>query len=250
MRPPLSSAAALAALALAALAAPAAAQTVHGRVVDRENDRPVQSVTVQLRSNGDVRAQTTTGADGTFSLPVPGAGTYQLAAGRIGFQTLVSSGMRIERLDSMDLTLRLDANEVMLDTVEARTSERRPPARLAAFYERAGRRRQGYFLTREAIEAARASRTSDLLRRIPGLQFRPTAKGYIVRGRGGCEPQVYVDGMDVNLWHNSNTVDELVRPEDLEGIEVYGSSSIPVEFERSTAGMECGAVLLWTRTTR
>jgi hypothetical protein len=246
MRPALSSAVA----AALAVAAPAAAQTVHGHVLDRENGRPVQSATVQLRSDGSVRAQTTTGADGSFTLSAPGAGTYQLAAGRIGFQTLVSGGMRVERMDSMDLTLRLDANEVMLDTIEARTSERRPPARLAAFYERAGRRRQGYFLTRETIEAARASRTTDLLRRIPGLQFRPSAKGYILRGRGGCEPQVYLDGMDVNLWHNSNTVDELVRPEDLEGVEVYGSSSIPVEFERSTAGMECGAVMFWTRITR
>jgi hypothetical protein len=38
-----------------------------------------------------------------------------------------------------------------------------------------------------------------------------------------------------------------VRPEDLEGIEVYGSAAIPPEFVRNHTGNECGAVLIWTR---
>ncbi|HKP76068.1 MAG TPA: Plug domain-containing protein, partial [Longimicrobiaceae bacterium] len=97
-------------------------------------------------------------------------------------------------------------------------------------------------------DGARATRTSDLLRRIPGLAFRQTRKGgFALRGRGGCEPQVYLDGMDVSMFGTATTVDDLVRPEDLEGVEVYGSSSIPVEFIRNTPGDQCGAVMLWTR---
>jgi hypothetical protein len=235
------------ALLAAVSAAPAAAQTIHGRVLERGTDRPVPDAAVELRSGKDVRAAARTDADGTFALDAPGAGTYRLAASRVGFMTLSSEDLRIERLDSVFLTFRLDANAVPLEPVEVSVTPWQPPARLAGFYDRSRHNRQGHFLTREMIEAANASRTTDLLRRIPGLLFRPTAKGYAVRGRGGCEPQVYVDGMDVNLFGNSNTVDELVRPEDLEGIEVYGESAIPVEYERNTKGDECGAIMLWTR---
>jgi len=137
---------------------------------------------------------------------------------------------------------------VALAPVEATSRPRQPPARLVGFYERSAKRRQGHFLTRDIIDQARASRTSDLLRRIPGLAFRQTRKGgFAIRGRGGCEPQVYIDGMDVAMFGTATSVDDLVRPADLEGIEVYGSASIPVEFIRNHPGDECGAVMLWTR---
>jgi len=238
----------LAAALLAASAAPSAAQAVHGRVLERGTDRPVPSAVVELRAGADVRAQARTLDDGSFTLIVPGAGTYRVAAARMGYESLLSGDLRIERLDSVALVFRLTSTAVALDPVEARSRPRNPPARLVGFYERSARRRQGHFLTRDIIDNARASRTSDLLRRIPGLAFRQTRKGgFAIRGRGGCEPQVYLDGMDVAMFGTATSVDDLVRPEDLEGIEVYGSSSIPVEFIRNHPGDECGAVMLWTR---
>jgi hypothetical protein len=237
---------------LAAAATPSAAQAVHGRVLERGTDKPVPSAVVELRVGDDVRAQARTFDDGSFVLPVPGAGTYRVAAARIGYESLLSGDLQIQRLDSLDLVFRMVSYAVPLAAVQANAAAaapaRRIPARLEGFYARSGRRRQGHFLTRDVIEQARASRTSDLLRRIPGLQFRATRRGGMaVRGRGGCEPQVYLDGMDVSMFGNATSVDDLVRPEDLEGIEVYGSSSVPVEFVRNKPQNECGAVMLWTR---
>lgn len=240
---------ALAAL-LAAIAAPASAQTIRGRVVDRAG-QPLSAARVELRAGPDVRAHTTSFPDGSFVIRIPSPGTYSIAASRLGFEPMVSDAFHMERSDSLSLTLRLATSAVALDTIEAVARPRLVSARLAGFYERARRSRNGRFMTRPAIEAARAYTTSDLLRRFPGLAFRQTNKGgWAVRGRGGCEPQVYIDGMNVSMYGTSNTVDDMVRPEDLEGIEVYGSSGIPVEFERNTPQDECGAVLLWTRVSK
>lgn len=240
-----------AAALLAASAVPCAAQAVHGRVLERGTDRPVPSAVVELRDATGVRSQARTFDDGSFVLAVPGGGSYRVAAARMGYESLLSGDIRIETTDSVSLVFRMISDAVALAPVQAQTLGRRLPARLVGFYDRSTGRRQGHFLTRSVIEQAGASRTSDLLRRIPGLNFRQTRKGgFAIRGRGGCEPQVYLDGMDVNMFGTANTVDDLVRPEDLEGVEVYGSSSIPVEFIRNHPGDECGAVMLWTRFER
>ena len=237
-----------AAALLAALASPAAAPSVYGRVLERGTDKPVAAAIVELRDASGVRAQARTWEDGSFTMPVPGAGAYKVAASRLGYESLISEDIQVTMGDSVSLVFRMLSSAVALAPVQARSAPRPPPARLVGFYERSGRRRQGHFLTRDVIDDARATRTSDLLRRIPGLAFRQTRKGgFAIRGRGGCEPQVYLDGMDVSMFGTATTVDDLVRPEDLEGVEVYGSSSIPVEFIRNTPGDQCGAVMLWTR---
>jgi hypothetical protein len=223
---------------------------VQVRVLERSTDRPIASAILELRDGANVRAQARTLDDGTFVLPVPAAGTYRVAAARMGFESLLSGDLVIQRLDSLDLVFRMVSTAVALDPVEATTSRYRS-ARLAGFYERSAKRRQGHFLMRDVIEQARSSRTSDLLRRVPGLSFRATRRGgYAIRARGGCEPQVYLDGMDVSMFGNVTSVDDLVRPEDLEGVEVYGSSNVPVEFIRNSPGNPCGAVMLWTRMGR
>src|SRR5262249_14887539 len=160
-------------------------------VLERGTDRPVPSAIVELRVGAEVRSQARTFDDGTFMLAVPGAGTYRVAASRMGYESLLSGDIAIGGMDSVSLVFRITASAAQLDRGEATPRPRLPPARLAGFYERSGRRRQGHFLTRSAIDHARAARTSDLLRRIPGLAFRATRKGGVaIRGRGDCEPQV------------------------------------------------------------
>jgi hypothetical protein len=233
-------------------ATPSAAQKVHGRVLERGTDRPIAAAILELRDGSNVRAQVRTLEDGSFVIPVPGAGTYRVAAARVGFESLLSGDLVIAQPDSLDLVFRMTSTAVELEPVNVSTSRHRS-ARLAGFYERSAKRRQGHFLTRDVIEQARSSRTSDLLRRIPGLSFRATRRGgFAVRARGGCEPQVYIDGMDVSMFGNVTSVDDLVRPHDLEGVEVYGSSAVPVEFMRNQHGgtTQCGAVMFWTRMGR
>ncbi|HSU12967.1 TonB-dependent receptor plug domain-containing protein [Longimicrobium sp.] len=237
--------------ALAALfcaAAPAAAQSVHGRVLERGSDRPVNSVLVELRAGSAVRGRAQTDTTGAFQIDVPGAGTYRLAADRVGYASLLSDDVKIDYLDSVSVVMHMTTEAVALDPVQVSATPRQPPAWLAGFYGRMHSNRFGRFITRDRIEALNASRTSDVLRRVAGLSFRPTRRGTeAVRGRGGCEPLVFIDGMQVSMYGATTTIDDLVQPGDLEGVEIYDASTIPVEFVRNLRGSMCGAIVMWTK---
>lgn len=239
----------IAALLLAA-AAPAAAQTVHGRVIERGTDNPVASATVELRAGDLVRGRVQTDRDGVFDLDIPGAGAYRLSAERVGYIALLSEELRVGSLDSLDVLFHMTSDAVTLQPVQVTASKRFTSPLISAFYDRVAQRRQGRFMTREQIAVLHSARTSDVLRRVAGLSVRPSRRGQTaLRARGGCEPLVYIDGMQVNMYGGSAfSVDDLVRPDDLEGIEVYSGASVPIQFVRDgPLGSNCGAVLLWTK---
>ncbi|HEV2129941.1 MAG TPA: Plug domain-containing protein [Longimicrobiaceae bacterium] len=126
---------------------------------------------------------------------------------------------------------------------------RRGTGLLAGFHQRSTARVLGAFVTRADIEKQRAHTTTALLRRIPGVQLvpRPLGGGHTVMLRGTCAPMVYIDGIKVRLF--SGTIDDLVTPQALEGIEVYRSAAeVPAEYSGLNAG--CGVILLWTRRGR
>ncbi|HYH79670.1 MAG TPA: carboxypeptidase regulatory-like domain-containing protein [Longimicrobium sp.] len=239
----------VAALLLVCAAAPAAGQTVHGRVLERGTNNPVASATVEVRAGESVRGRVETDTAGMFDIEIPGAGTYRLSAERVGYVSVLSEQVQVAGLDSLDVVFHLTTDAVSLDPVQVSASRRATSPLIAAFYDRAAGRRQGRFMTRSQIAATQASRTSDVLRRVAGLTFRTTRRGTVaLRARGGCEPLVYIDGMHVNMYGNTTSVDDLVRPDDLEGIEVYGGASVPIQFVRDGAtNSNCGAVMLWTK---
>ncbi|HEX9939859.1 MAG TPA: carboxypeptidase regulatory-like domain-containing protein [Longimicrobium sp.] len=239
---------AIAALVLCA-AAPAGAQTVHGRVLERGSDAPIARVTVELRDGDLVRARAQTDSAGVFDLDVPGAGTYRLSAERVGYTRVLSERVVVASLDSLDVLFHMATDAVVLDPVRVSASQRLTSPLIVAFYERVAARRQGRFMTREQIATLRSVRTSDVLRRVAGITMRPTRRGGVaLRARGGCEPLVFIDGMQASMYGNTFSVDDLVRPDDLEGIEVYSGASIPIQFVRDgPMGTNCGAIMLWTK---
>ncbi|MGH7555626.1 MAG: carboxypeptidase regulatory-like domain-containing protein [Longimicrobiales bacterium] len=92
--------------------------------------------------------------------------------------------------------------------------------------------------------AAGDTLTTDLLRGVAGVHPTPSRRGTgsIVQLRGGCIPRVFLDGLRIQLL--GMTIDDLVRPAELEGIEIYrGAGELPAEFAHGA----CGAVVLWTR---
>jgi Carboxypeptidase regulatory-like domain/TonB-dependent Receptor Plug Domain len=246
MRPQFTTAAAL---LLLAAAAPAGAQTVHGRVLERGSDAPIASVTVELRDGEMVRARVHTDSGGAFDLDVPGAGTYRLIAQRVGYAAVLSEQVRVGSLDSLDVLFHMTTDAVGLDPVQVTAGKRFTSPLITSFYERASARRHGRFMTRQQIANLRSVRTSDVLRRMAGISMRPTRRGgAVLRARGGCEPLVFIDGMHATMYGSAFSVDDLVRPDDLEGIEVYSGASIPIQFVRDgPGGTQCGAVMLWTK---
>lgn len=233
-------------LALLLCASPAAAQVVNGRLLERGSDRPVVGASVELQeSGGAVRARVLTDTVGDFLIAVEDAGTYRVAVSRVGYSPVLSPTFVVEREDTTAMVLRLVAGTIQLAPIKAVADARALPPSLAAFYDRVEDNRSGRFITRDRIDQMRAMRASDLMRSMAGMRIVGTRRdGTALRTREGCEPMVFVDGVYVQMFGMS--LDDLVRTNELEGVEVYSTSSLPPEFSRFR-GHGCGAVLFWTR---
>jgi hypothetical protein len=58
--------------------------------------------------------------------------------------------------------------------------------------------------------------------------------------RGGCRPQVYIDGVRIM---NFDTLDAVVAPEQIAALEVYASAG---EAPAAYSGLGCGSIVIWT----
>jgi hypothetical protein len=73
----------------------------------------------------------------------------------------------------------------------------------------------------------------------------PRGFGNEVLTTTGCRPAVYLDGLRYPL--RGESIDHIVNPMDIEGIEVYSNpAEVPVEYQGP--GSSCGAIVIWTRT--
>jgi hypothetical protein len=156
------------------------------------------------------------------------------------------------------LEVALDPAPVALGGVAARTRAMPMSPPLRRFYERMEHGR-GSFVTREQIDRRKPRRLTDLFREIPGVRVASTSRGdrlvmtgatpamYRVDPRweaGDCPVQYYLDG--VSYQPDFAGVPNDVRPDEVEGIEVYRRiSEVPVEFRRP--GAECGVVVIWLK---
>ena len=100
----------------------------------------------------------------------------------------------------------------------------------------------GAFITRSQIERRRASKTSEILHSLGGVRVQYSTRGEAALFvRGQCRPQVFVDGVAI---HSNVSIDMAVLPDDIQGLEVYSSASIPAQY---TSTGVCAVILVWTR---
>lgn len=238
---------ALAALAALALASPLSAQVIAGRVLDDISDQPVGEVTVAALAGDSAVAQARTGADGSYRMQLPAAGTYVLRAQRLGYGSMTTAPVQVAAGATVQVDIRVAAEEVVLSAVEGtgRVERRSPRLETSGFYER---QKEGFgrFLTAEEIEKRNALEVTDLFRGIPGVRLIPSGvrDWQIIMSRGGsnCEPRIFVD----NLAMTTADLEDAVQPEHIAGIEVYrGSSEIPARWGGSRAS--CGVIVIWTK---
>jgi hypothetical protein len=258
----------------------AAAQSrVAGRLVDAGDGGAVPRGSVVLvASEGRFQREAQTDSLGIFVFEGVTPGRFRLRAGRMGYNTAQSGSLSLRQNDTVIIEIRISATDVLLQpvTVVARSASR-SSAMLRGFYERMDRG-MGTYLNRDHIQRRNASQVTDLLLTIPGVRnggWRPGGRQLffarsIKTGPGGCPVQFFVDGVHVNRSANLaafgsrrmasrdsiltsqeiNTVqpsiDEIVDPSAVEGIEVYpGLGSVPAEFSSPEA--RCGTVVIWTR---
>ena len=236
---------ALALLVVSLAAAPAArAQVISGALLESGSRAPLPGgVVTLLDADSAATARIETDSAGAFVFSLPRAGSYRLRAEQLGFRATTSPSLTLGSRDTLQVEFALARDAVLLDPLTVTGRSRRLTPAVRRFYERVELGGAGRFITRAEVEKARPARTTELLRRIAGIQLMPMAGGNDVRVRGTCRPSLFVDGVRV---HGYRSIDDLAQPYEVEGIEVYRSADqAPVEFTGIQAG--CAVVLLWTR---
>jgi len=231
-------------LGLLALASPLRAQLLSGTLMEAESRAILPGgVVTLLDRDSAVVAQLRTDSAGAFSFTLAKHGSYRLRGEQPGYRTAVSPELALGVQDTLEVEFSLARNEVVLEPLVVRARNRRLTAAARLFYQRAEAGGFGTFITREDIEKAHPARTTDLFHRIPGVRMTEMMGGSDVTIRGGCRPTLYVDGIRVDGYRS---IDDLVQPLDVEGLEVYRSAhTAPAEYTGLLAG--CAVVLVWTR---
>jgi hypothetical protein len=258
-------------LLVTSISAPAQSLLV-GSVIDDGSGEPVPGAQVYLlTASRAVSRSAVTDSLGVFSFPNIRAGAYRLSARRLGYTPTTSPALRLTRDDTTVVALRIASDAVLLAPLEVTSrSRRRTSSHIEDFYARQ-ERGFGSFITREQIDRRRPFYITDMLTTVPGVRLGNAS------GRGGrsvmmartsvlgeCPVQLYVDGILINRpiaarttrdsLRNSGqiaselefTMDDIVIPSSVEGIEVYrGLSEVPAMFAGPYA--RCGVVAVWTR---
>ena len=235
------------------LMGPTVAQEIRGTVVNRTTGIAVPGASMLLlNETGQVQKMAITDAEGGYSIIAPAPGRYSFRVDAPGYgrhdepQFTVLAGRTLElEIRVWDLT-ELEPVEVVAESTTF------APGPLEGFYERRDRAR-GQYVTRQQIEMMGVNRFTDILRMTPtvdivsrgGTQYTIRIKGTTRAGRD-CAPLLWVDNVrwgTVDL--DGEGPDREILPIDVEAVEVYRPSAVPIEF--SGFDSSCGAVVVWTR---
>jgi outer membrane receptor for ferrienterochelin and colicins len=177
---------ALTALTLTPLAAQSpAASALRGRVLDRETGEPLSAAEIGLVGQA---AQTTSDADGNWSLADLPAGAHRLHVRRIGYAP-ATLRVSLTPNDTSSVEVRLAASALPLDEIVVTAARREQ--RLADVTV------PTEIVTRENIEATGASNLAAALTEQTGIQFdggHPSGSGVMLQGLSNERVLVLVDG--------------------------------------------------------
>lgn len=210
---------------------------------DRESGTPLPAARLVLVPAGAVGPTWLAESDpaGNFAFAPFPAGHYTLTVEALGYHPLSDTLTLLPGEDPVaEVAMVPEALE--LEPVLVRVAARRSLA-LRGFDNRRAMG-SGAFVTREEIEERRPHQVTDLFRSMPGVRLVNDRQGAAhVTLRGRCRPDLVMDGAPVD---NRMSLDLLLRPDDVEAIEVHSSASAPIAYTRGG----CGVVMIWTRVPR
>ena len=221
--------------------------SIFGQVKLADSNIGLPDVSVTLVGSPEVSV--ISNQQGRFSLPDLESGVIEIEFSRLGYGTRrttveVPPGQTIEVYASMaQEAVELNPIEVSVGSGYLDRS---------GFYLRARNARGDIFTRRDVIEIDPVI-ISDLLWRSPGLRVQTGRTGSEILSRrplvsgpdGTCRLRPYLDGTPMFNWDL-----DLVRPDDLQALEVYQGTATPIEYRQPTdpdGTPACGVVLIWTR---
>ena len=225
-------------------------------VVEDSVGNPLTGVEIYLPSGGP---RTRSGAGGTFRLAGLPAGPALIVARRLGYHaTTVTVHLRAGESHDLDLTMaELQARPITMPAhVVLAAAPKLRSVFQAGFFLRKTSYPGGTFFDREYLLAMNPMYVSDVFRTANGMQAVRDRRGHTqwitrMNSTMNCPVRFFIDGNSVPL--NGGTIDDLVQPNDVEGIEIYrGVSTVPAEFSGKSLSDDsrCGVVAIWTRVSR
>jgi len=231
---------------------------INGRVLDHGTGAGVSTVRVRLAGTSFVSL---TDVEGRFRFENVPPGRYDLITEHVGY-TAQTHEVRVEGGRNLDLTIRLTSRPIALDPIAVTARS----ARLSrtGFYERQRESGlSGHFITRDDIEKRNTPYITDLIDDAPGARVLYAGPGKRMvrfsRGRGACEPNVYIDDLlyqnkapsmtttgGLRWESNDIRVDnfDVLPVAQIEGVEVYVGAATPTRYNNANG---CGVILIWTR---
>jgi hypothetical protein len=187
----------------------------------------------------------TTSPNGAFSLAGLPAGTYSLEVRALGYAP-TRVAVNLSRTRPAAVAVTVNERLSTLETVVVQADRTRLQKDYTGFAERSKRGGFGRFITEADINRRNPMVLTDVLRTVPGVRVVPNGQfGYTVQGRGNCTPDLFIDGMRV--LDGTAQIDQLVRPTDVAGVEVYtGGAGAPAQLQ-GPGGSACGVVAVWSR---
>lgn len=233
------------------LPAAGAAQTISGRVTDRETGEALEAVRVQLLSTGgDSLSVGFSDRFGDYRLTAPGPGEYRIRASRVDAGEVLSPPFLLREAGTEVVDLALAFTTIELDPIVVRQRpfrwwERDKPLPHWEFWERREfyePRGFGRFLA--AGEAARFSDLHDLVSVHAPRLLRCSGRlalfvdGLLVPGA----TLVVQNGRIQGEWSR------LFRLDEVENVELY-SGGLKVPGELVAPGAGCGVIVVWLRSS-
>jgi hypothetical protein len=217
--------------------------TLRGRVVDKAGT-PVAGARIQM--DGTL-AVATTRADGSFALDSVPTGTQSISIRKIGY-SVTDKAVDVERRGAAPVTVTM-ADYVQTLAPVVTVAQRTKDLDAVGFTRR---KQLGIGVFREGDQIDKGpTDVGESLRMIPGLHIGTDAnsqtsqKTLIMSSRDANEcVNIILDGM---LWQDAaSAIEEYVRPEEIEALEMYSSATVPGEFAVPLKS-KCAVIVLWTK---
>ena len=216
---------------------------IAGQVFDQDTRKWIAGVEITV----DEMESVVTDVEGHFRIDGIPVGWHRVVTRRIGYETRVDT-IAIPTNSVVAIRVALAREPVVLEpltiTVRSATLERN------GFYARSRQGYSGVYLDRARIESMRASSVTQLFRNMNGIRViydglygarlminQVVSLSDPNQEDGGCEPSYWIDGV-----RSTMTTPDMMRLDELEGVEVYRRAGAPGKFIDS-----CGTILFWTR---
>jgi hypothetical protein len=214
--------------------------SLKGRILDSELGEVIAGAIVRVRPGGE---PITVDTSGKFEVTGLKPGTIEVAVQAVGFQSRSwKFTVREGQVLTQDFPMEFTGEKLPDLVVTARAVKLAP--RYADF-ERRRERGVGAFLRWDDIKKKNFNTVGQAMRSIRGVRLdcdQQEFECFVKMARTpNCLPAWYVDGVQVQLFHENTPI------RDVYGLEIYrGPSEVPGEFTGSAAA--CGVLVVWTKS--